>query len=97
MAAVANQAHSTAQKIGARIVWNPSDAATQPPRGTRERVLNFSDPWTDHRNLGGTRGELVVVAPCGGLPFEVPYQGQEVEPRGRRQAGSVRYEDLLLR
>jgi len=22
----------------------------------------------------GTNGELVVAAPCGGLPFEVPYQ-----------------------
>jgi len=41
MAAVANQVHSTAQQIGARIGWNPIDAATQPPTGTRERVLNF--------------------------------------------------------
>jgi hypothetical protein len=31
MAAVANQVHSTAQQIGARIGWNPIDAATQPP------------------------------------------------------------------
>ena len=52
MAAVANQVHSTAQQIGARIGWNPIDAATQPPTGTRERVLNLSDPRTDHRNLG---------------------------------------------
>src|SRR5260370_40381307 len=52
MAAVANQVHSTAQQICARIVWNPIDAATQPPTGTRERVLNLSDPRTDHRNLG---------------------------------------------
>jgi hypothetical protein len=51
MAAVANQVHSTAQQIGARIGWNPTDAATQPPT-TRERVLNVSDPRTDHRNLG---------------------------------------------
>jgi hypothetical protein len=49
MAAVANQVHSTAQQIGARIGWNPIDAATQPPTGTRERVLNLSDPRTDHR------------------------------------------------
>jgi hypothetical protein len=40
MAAVANQVQSTAQQIGARIEWNPIDAATQPPTGTRERVLN---------------------------------------------------------
>ncbi|MGA8617471.1 MAG: MFS transporter [Candidatus Sulfotelmatobacter sp.] len=39
MAAVANQVHSTAQQIGARIGWNPIDAATQPPTGTRERVF----------------------------------------------------------
>src|ERR1700736_1103920 len=52
MAAVANQVDSTAQQIGARIGWNPIDAATQPPTGTRERVLNLSDPRTDHRNLG---------------------------------------------
>src|SRR6202795_2129316 len=52
MAAVANQVPSTAQQIGARIGWNPIDAATQPPTGTRERVLNLSDPRTDHRNLG---------------------------------------------
>ena len=42
MAAVAYQVHSTAQQIGARIGWNPIDAATQPPTGTRERVLNLS-------------------------------------------------------
>jgi hypothetical protein len=52
MAAVANQVHSTAQQIGVRIGGNPIDAATQPPTGTRERVLNLSDPRTDHRNLG---------------------------------------------
>ena len=52
MAAVANQVHSTAQQIGARIGWNPTDAATQPPTGTRERVLHLSDPRIDHRNLG---------------------------------------------
>src|SRR3984893_1356662 len=46
------QVHSTAQQIDARIGWNPIDAATQPPTGTRERVLNLSDPRTDHRNLG---------------------------------------------
>src|ERR1700686_5297721 len=55
-AAVANQLHSTAQQIGARIGWNPIDAAVQPPTGTRERVLNLPDPLpdprTDHRNLG---------------------------------------------
>src|SRR3979490_912600 len=43
---------SAAQPIGGRIGWNPVDAATQPPTGTRERVLNLSDPRTDHRNLG---------------------------------------------
>src|SRR5437660_6837259 len=52
MAAVANQVRSTAQQIGARIGWNPIDAATQLPTGTRERVPNLSDPRTDHRNLG---------------------------------------------
>jgi hypothetical protein len=41
MAAVANQVHSTAQQIGARIGWNPIDAATDPPTGTRERALIF--------------------------------------------------------
>ena len=50
--AVANQVNSTAQQIGARIGWNLIDAATQPPTGTRKRVLNLSDPRTDHRNLG---------------------------------------------
>jgi MFS family permease len=48
----ADQVHSTAQQIGDRIGWNPIDAATQPPAGTRERVLNLSDPRTDYRNLG---------------------------------------------
>jgi hypothetical protein len=52
MAAVANQVHSTAQQMGTRIAWNPMDAATQPPTGARERVLNLPDPWTNHRNLG---------------------------------------------
>ena len=42
MAALANQVHSRAQLIGARIGWNPIDAAAQPPTGTRERVLNLS-------------------------------------------------------
>src|SRR3984893_2005777 len=37
MAAIANQVHSTAQQIGARIGWNPTDA-TQPPTGTRDVV-----------------------------------------------------------
>jgi hypothetical protein len=31
MAAAANQVHSAAQQIGARIGWNPIDAATRPP------------------------------------------------------------------
>src|SRR5882724_5925385 len=52
MAAVANQIHSTAQQNGARIGWNVIDAATQPPPDTHKRVLNLSDPWSDHRNLG---------------------------------------------
>jgi len=52
MADVANKVSSTAQQIGARIGWNPIDAAMQSPTGTRERVLNLSDPRTDHRNLG---------------------------------------------
>ena len=42
MAAVANQVHSTAQQIGARIGWNPIDAATQPPTGTRDEVDGIS-------------------------------------------------------
>jgi len=41
---------NTAQQIGARIGGNPIDAATQPPTGTREPVLNLSDSRTDHRN-----------------------------------------------
>ena len=52
MAAVADQDHGTAQQIDARIGWNPIDAAKQPSTGARERVLNLSDPRTDHRNLG---------------------------------------------
>jgi hypothetical protein len=52
MAVVANQIHNAAQQIGARIGRNPIDAATQPPTSTRERVLDLSDPRTDHRNLG---------------------------------------------
>ena len=52
MAALANQVRGTDQQIGARIGWNLIDAATQPPTGTRERLLNLSDPRTDHRNLG---------------------------------------------
>src|SRR6202051_3354480 len=52
MAAVANQVHGTAQQIGARIGWDPIDPAPQAPTGMRERVLNLSDPRTDHRNLG---------------------------------------------
>jgi len=38
MADVANQVHSTPQQSGARIGWNPIDAATQPPAGTRDQV-----------------------------------------------------------
>jgi hypothetical protein len=67
MAAVANQVHSKAQQIVARIGWNPIDAATQPPTRTRERVLNLSDPWTDHRNLG-LRGFLPFRRACIFLP-----------------------------
>ena len=39
MAAVANQIHSTTQQVGARIARNPTDAATQPATGARERLL----------------------------------------------------------
>src|ERR1700691_3373683 len=63
MAAVANQVHSTAQQIGGRIGWNPTDAATQPPTGTREHVLNLSDPRTDHRNLGFEDSSLSGAPP----------------------------------
>jgi len=52
MAAVPNRVHSAAQQISARIGWNRIDAATQRPTRTRERVLNLSEPRTDHRNWG---------------------------------------------
>src|SRR5580698_4181956 len=52
MASVANQIRSAAQQGGNRIGWNPTDAATQPTTGTRERVLSLSDPRIDHRYLG---------------------------------------------
>jgi len=67
MAAVANQVHSTAQQLGARIGWNPIDVATQPPTGTRERGLNLSDPRTDHRNLGSRNFARLVTG--SGLVF----------------------------
>jgi hypothetical protein len=45
----------------------------------------------------GTSGELVVAAPCGGLPFEVPYQdvkrwkpaGDEFQEVSRRELRGV--------
>jgi hypothetical protein len=45
----------------------------------------------------GTNGELVVAAPCGGLPFEVPYQdvkrwkpaGDEFQEFSRRELRGV--------
>jgi hypothetical protein len=52
MAGVANRIRSTAQQVTARGGRNPIDAATQRSTGTRERVVNLSDPRTDHRNLG---------------------------------------------
>jgi hypothetical protein len=52
----------------ARIEWNPIDAATQPPTGTRERVLNLSDPRTDHRHLG-FGPSLAVVMTAGYIGF----------------------------
>ena len=50
MATVANQVHSTAQQIGVRIGWNPIDAATQPPTGTRERdpAANYCESMHEH-------------------------------------------------
>src|SRR5271154_2481590 len=47
-----NSASSNAFRESARIARNPIDAATRPTTGPRERVLNLSDPRTDHRNLG---------------------------------------------
>src|SRR5277367_6038827 len=47
-----NSAPCNAFRESARIAPNPIDAATEPATGTRERVLNLSDPRTDHRNLG---------------------------------------------
>jgi hypothetical protein len=79
MAAVANQVHSTAQQIGVRIGWNPTDAATQPPTGTRERVLNLSDPRTDHRNLGFADSCLSGASPSLSRRF-----GQVVDDGGKR-------------
>src|SRR6266478_4693400 len=79
MAAVANQVHSTAQQICARIGWNPIDAATQPPTGTRERVLNLSDPRTDHCNLGFENSCLSGAPPSFSRRF-----GQVVDDGGHR-------------
>src|ERR1700674_2704978 len=75
----ANQVHSTAQQVGARIGWNPIDAATQPPTGTRERVLNLSDPRTDHRNLGFDDSCLSGAPPSFSRRF-----GQVVDDGGNR-------------
>ena len=60
MAAVANQVHSTAQQIGARIGWNPIDAATQPPQVRVSVSLSF-DPRTDHRDLGFEDSWIVAL------------------------------------
>src|SRR6202047_1226315 len=79
MAAVANQVHSTAQQIGARIEGNPIDAATQPPTGTRERVVNLSDPRTDHRNRGLENSCLSGAPPSFSRRF-----GQVVDDGGNR-------------
>ena len=68
-----------AQQIGARIGWNPIDAATQPPTGTRERVLNLSDPRTDHRNLGFEDSCLSGAPPSFSRRF-----GQVVDDGGNR-------------
>ena len=79
MAAVANQVHRTAQQIGPRIGWNPIDAATQPPTGTRERILNLSHPRTDHRNLGFEDSCLSGAPPSFSRRF-----GQVVDDGGNR-------------
>ena len=42
----------TSAKRTAPTGWSPTDAATRPSTGTREGVLNLSDPRTDHSNLG---------------------------------------------
>src|ERR1700687_2765095 len=79
MAAVANQVHSTAQQIGARIGWNSIDAATLPPTGTLERVLNLSNPRTDHRTLGFEDSCLSGAPPSFSRRF-----GQVVDDGGNR-------------
>jgi len=46
----------------------------EPPFRTDDlvEVSGKSGPYVVWRS--GTNGELVVAKPCGGLPFEVPYQ-----------------------
>ena len=62
-----------------RIEWNPIDAATQPSTGTRERVLNLSDPRTDYRHLGFEDSCLSGAPPSFFLGF-----GQVVDDGGNR-------------
>jgi hypothetical protein len=58
-------------------------------------VFGKSGPHVVWRS--GTNGELVVAAPCGGLPFEVPYQevmrwkpaGDEFQEFSRGEVGGV--------
>jgi hypothetical protein len=83
MAAVANQVHGKAQQSGARSRWNPIDAATLPPMGTRERFPNLSDPRTDH----ATRATIVEHV-CGFLHYlrwvKVASAGQTIPTRQGR-------------
>jgi hypothetical protein len=85
MAAVANQVHSTAQQIGARSGWNPTDAATQPPTGTREPVLNLSDSQTDHRNLGFEDSCLSGAPPSFFRRFGQAVDDGKIESIGRKE------------
>ncbi len=70
---------TTGIQIGARIGWNPIDAATQPPTGTRERVRNLFDSRTDHRNLGFEDSCLSIAPPSFSRRF-----GQVVDDGGNR-------------
>jgi hypothetical protein len=47
-----NSAPCNVFRESARLARNSIDAATQPPTGTRERILNLCHPRTDHRYLG---------------------------------------------
>jgi hypothetical protein len=69
MATVANQVHSTAQQLGARIGANPIDATRQPPTGTRERV----EPRPCEQWEASPAGLPVCLPPDGRYPELHPW------------------------